>query len=59
MNYNEIVGKLCRIAAELNEAEDVKHFQQLNTCIIALDELRDKIQLEVTKAQKLLVGNDN
>lgn len=59
MTYNQIIGTLCRIAAELNEMEDNKHFNQLNKCIFALDDLRDKIQCEISKIENVLTGEDH
>jgi len=59
MNYNEIVGTICRVSGELKATGQEQYYEMLRDSIIALDDLRDKIQCEIDKIQRLLVGADS
>ena len=59
MSYNEIVGKICRVAGELRATGQEQYYEMLRDSVIALDDLRDKIQCEIDKIQRLLVGKDS
>ena len=58
MTYNKVIEMLCKVAVELNEKEDVKNYQVIRNCVVALDDIQMKIARELNFINEAL-GEDH
>lgn len=58
MTFGKVIEALCRVAVELNEKEDVKNYQIVRNCVVALDDIQMKICKELNNISDILKLED-
>ena len=58
MTYNKVIETLCKIAIELKEKGDKDNSRKLEQCVIALDDIQMRVNIEINNIVNTLKTED-
>jgi hypothetical protein len=58
MTYNKVIETLCRMAIELKEKGDKDNALKLEQCVIVLDNIQMRVNIEINNIVNILKTED-